>query len=412
VKKGMLKTILGAVLVSALMLGFSPTGCVPEAPPEAPPEALPEGPPEAPPEGPPEALPEAPGLEVPLAAVKLEVTSHTWREGEEPYDIYTAIKGRLEEAGIDVTSEVNADYDALLLVDYEETKGGEYGFEEAGVGMGIYGTRIMCALKLRDKKDNPLWEYDIETGTSYQFSSTVGPYGDAINNFESHSVFRYLGDLVSIRLGMDVTVFLDTLIADLQSPDSEVRGDAANVLGVIDDERIDVTVFLDTLIAGLQSPDWEVRGDAAKALGVIGDERAVDPLIHILLDDDNINVVAAVIRALGNIGDERAVDPLIITFDEYERRFSWELPIFLHSYLGTPIAVALGRIGGDRAIEALIGTFLQHEDDAVRKCAAEALGNIGDERAIEPLTVALEDSHPLVQEAAAEALEKIRQHKE
>ena len=111
-------------------------------------------------------------------------------------------------------------------------------------------------------------------------------------------------------------------------------------------------------------------------------------------------------EALGKIGDEKAVEPLITTFNECEERFSW-LGSALHNFLGRPIAIALGRIGGDRAIEALITIFLQDDDWAVRMRAAEALGNIGDERAIEPLTAALEDWDPDVQEAAREALDKI-----
>ena len=304
-----------------------------------------------------------------LATIKIDVTSSTWREGEEPYDIYSAIKERLEEAGIEVASEGRSDYDALLLVDYEESKGGEYGLESK-VGMGIYGTRISCDLTLRDKKDNLLLEYTISSGTSSTVSAVVGLYRGAINNFENKAVFKYLGDIIASKLGADDTALLETLLTDLESP------------------------------------DWKFRDGAAEALGVIGGERALDPLIHTLLEDDNINVVVEAAEALGKIGDEKAVEPLITTFNECEERFSW-LGSALHNFLGRPIAIALGRIGGDRAIEALITIFLQDDDWAVRMRAAEALGNIGDERAIEPLTAALEDWNPDVQEAAREALDKI-----
>ena len=50
---------------------------------------------------------EAPAEEEPpvaqvSATIKLKVTSSTWREGEEPYDIYSATKEKLERAGFKV----------------------------------------------------------------------------------------------------------------------------------------------------------------------------------------------------------------------------------------------------------------------------------------------------------------------
>jgi len=303
-----------------------------------------------------------------LATIKLDVTSNTWREGEEPYDIYSAIKEKLEEAGIEVTSEGSTDYDALLLVDYEESKGGEYGLKRVGVPMGFYGTRIRCDLTLHDQKDNLLLEHTILSGTSSQVSDRVGLYRDAINNFENSALFKYLGAITASKLGADDTVLMETLLTDLESPNGNLRDYAAEVLGFI------------------------------------GDERALVPLIRTLLDDHNAKVVAQAAEALGNIGDKKAVEPLITTFNECEERFSW---LVAHNFFGRPIAIALGRIGGDRAVEVLITIFLQDDDWTVRTWAAEALDNIGDERAIEPLTAALEDRMPHVREAAREALDKI-----
>ena len=50
-----------------------------------------------------------------LATIKIKVTSSTWREGEEPYDIYSATKEKLERVGFKVVSEESASYDAALF---------------------------------------------------------------------------------------------------------------------------------------------------------------------------------------------------------------------------------------------------------------------------------------------------------
>ncbi|MHA1202381.1 MAG: HEAT repeat domain-containing protein [Candidatus Heimdallarchaeaceae archaeon] len=53
----------------------------------------------------------------------------------------------------------------------------------------------------------------------------------------------------------------------------------------------------------------EVRGWVAIALGDQGDEKAVEPLIHVLKNDDPFLKIFAA-GALGKIGDKRAIKPL------------------------------------------------------------------------------------------------------
>ena len=68
------------------------------------------------------------------------------------------------------------------------------------------------------------------------------------------------------------------------------------------------------VILDLKCGTPDVRSEAADALGEINDSRGVDPLILSLKDEDpSVRWNAA--RALGNIGDPRAVDPLILLYD-------------------------------------------------------------------------------------------------
>ncbi|MDP8230456.1 MAG: HEAT repeat domain-containing protein, partial [Candidatus Gorgyraea atricola] len=157
---------------------------------------------------------------------------------------------------------------------------------------------------------------------------------------------------------------------------------------------------IDHLIKRLKDEGWWVREDAAAALGNIGDERAVEPLIE-RLKDERWWVQKAAAVALGNIGDERAVKPLIEAVKDNGQAFQ------------EVAAIALGNIGDERAVKPLI-ELLKDEDrqvfgssPKVREAAAQALGNIGDERAVKPLVRLLKDETFWVQEAAAQALDKL-----
>jgi HEAT repeat protein len=52
------------------------------------------------------------------------------------------------------------------------------------------------------------------------------------------------------------------------------------------------------------------RAKVADSLGQIGDPRAVEPLIFVLLHDDNLDVRTWAATALARIGDERAIEPM------------------------------------------------------------------------------------------------------
>lgn len=275
-RKQLLKLILVASLASmlAIVVPFL-SGCLGKpavAPPEAPPEEVP------------------PVTQV-SAVIKLEVASSTWREGEEPYDIYNAVREKLEGVGFEVTSEA---YDATLRVDYEESKGGEY------IGGGL-GTDITCNMGLYDTEDNPLFEKEISASTSFMVRDRT-LYQDAIKNFESEVYFKYLGEILATRFGVGDEA--SVLVSALQDEDERTREGAVKALGEIGDARA-----VEPLIVVLEAQDGPIRWKVARALGEIGDARAVEPLIQALADEKGLVRLEAA-KALGKIGDRRAMEVL------------------------------------------------------------------------------------------------------
>ena len=121
---------------------------------------------------------------------------------------------------------------------------------------------------------------------------------------------------------------------------------------------------VDSLIKELEHPDSNVRESAALALRDTGDSKAVEPLIE-ALNDESYEVRDAAAEALGQIGDPRAVDPLIKALNDE----AWQVRMIA--------AYALGYIGDPRAVESLIEA-INDDDSKVREGVAYALGKLGE----------------------------------
>lgn len=122
--------------------------------------------------------------------------------------------------------------------------------------------------------------------------------------------------------------------------------------------------------------DQLIDTDPAVRKGVVMEliqygEAAIDPLIALLMDEDNdVRIHAA--TALGWVGGKDAVQPLLVALQDtntYVRRYS---------------ARALCWVVDDSAIEGLIQA-LADPDSYVRQYSARALGWSQDRRAIRPL---------------------------
>jgi len=328
------------------------------------------------------------GSKIKDSQIKIEATVSSWREGKQPYDIYGAIKQKLEKAGFEVVPQESTDYDAILLVDYEEGKGIPYTSVVPLTLTVCCGTDITCDLTLDDKAGNRMFETIIFGHTPY-VASEGELYSSAVDDFEDDGYFKYLGEIIAHKFGVEDATVVKSVVQALKNRDEDVRMGAAKALVEIGD-----ATAVEPLIQALKDEDVSVRWYAAEALGEIGDARAVEPLIQ-ALKDKGVSVRRYAAEALGKIGDARAVEPLIQALKDEDASVRYYA------------AEALGNIGDARAVEPLVQA-LKDEASFVRSNAAEALGKIGDARAVEPLIQALKDEDWLVRSRAANALGEIR----
>ncbi len=188
---------------------------------------------------------------------------------------------------------------------------------------------------------------------------------------------------VVIGVGFACVSEVVSLRRQLNSPDPQVRADAAKRLGELRDR-----VAVPKLVTLLKDSVPLARFEAALALGKIGAPEAVEPLFEIANRDEREDVALAGTKALGDIGP-KATEALI-------------------RLLGSPRAVVrltaargLGRMRAVAAVERLI-QLLDDGDRNVRKAAISALRRIGDQRGMEAITRKLASPD---QEIAAEAEE-------
>lgn len=135
---------------------------------------------------------------------------------------------------------------------------------------------------------------------------------------------------------------------------------------------------VEPLVKLLKHPNSQVRWDGAYRLGLIGSSKAVGPLIE-SLNDLNPFARAGIIDSLGKIGNEKAIAPLIKLLQTGDTRGR------------EGAAKALGTLKAKEAVTPLI-VALKDKDSSVRRKAAMALGEIGDKIATEPLIAVLEDN--------------------
>jgi len=93
-------------------------------------------------------------------------------------------------------------------------------------------------------------------------------------------------------------------IQNLQATDKDVREAAVMALVQIGPAAVE------PLIKSLKAENPSVQAAAAKALGLIGDKRAVVPLIDMMKNSYDIELMFEVAVALSQIGDQRACDAL------------------------------------------------------------------------------------------------------
>ena len=184
------------------------------------------------------------------------------------------------------------------------------------------------------------------------------------------------------------TPAIDALIASLKDENLNVRRRAPYILGSIKNTRAILP-----LINALKDEDNDVWQSAQKALQDIGTP-AIDALIA-SLKDENLNIRGGAAYILGSIGNQRGADPLInVLLNDQD-------PEVRKRALNALIALKDSRV-----IDILIKN-LNDQDPEVRADAVKALGKNKDPKAILPLINALKDEEWLVRDRAVNALKNI-----
>lgn len=212
------------------------------------------------------------------------------------------------------------------------------------------------------------------------------------------------------------TIELSDVVADLDSPDVQIRRRGARALTLVADLQIDV----DALLAHLNDPDPRVGCHIAHALGHSGGKRAVDKLVDRVAHGEPQMQRRAII-ALSELGSPDAVPVLAEAFHTDDDLAQASAAALMNagteealSHLMSALrqedltperhaAMEAFETAGDRAIPVLVSA-LDDDRATLRANAVETLGWIGNPRAIRPVRTRLDDSSARVRAAAAWAL--------
>ena len=179
----------------------------------------------------------------------------------------------------------------------------------------------------------------------------------------------------------------------LKSADDEwVRWALVHVIGASAKK-----VAVDTMLEELKHPSYVVRRRAAESLGGFKERRAVEPLIDVLDNMDEMKSIrAAAALSLGALKDERASVPLLTALSDENAEIRWRA------------AGALGNLRDVKAIPRLSEIVEDPlEPDNVRNAAVAALGNIGNKTAEAVLIRALDSRIGNISKNAIIALGKL-----
>ncbi len=174
------------------------------------------------------------------------------------------------------------------------------------------------------------------------------------------------------------------------------------------------------LIKALEHSNEEIRGSAAEILGILKIQEGINPVINLLSDKSHV-VLDRAIEALGRL---EAIEQIIeyveknVSFSPkalevlaiYGGEISYEFLIKSLKHDDPEVRVqavtGLGRIESHRAMSHLV-EMLRDKDSKVRCSACWALGKLNSEKVIEPLCKILKDKDPSVREAVKVALQKL-----
>ncbi|GAB4150302.1 MAG: hypothetical protein Kow00107_00730 [Planctomycetota bacterium] len=200
------------------------------------------------------------------------------------------------------------------------------------------------------------------------------------------------------------------ILKDLLVSEEEIRSAAATALASLGYGKWDVWIdgnrddffrmaksgdpeATEVLIKALSSPVSEIRKQAADVVGLTKSPAAVEKLIEMLRDKYEFAAVAAA-NSLGQLGDQRAIGPLMDAMKD----LNWVKRV--------AAAIALGNLRSVAPVPLLIES-LKDPHFAVRREVCTALGKIMDPRSVNALVPYLYDPEEEVRNAAKKALKQL-----
>jgi HEAT repeat protein len=239
--------------------------------------------------------------------------------------------------------------------------------------------------------------------------------------------------LAVLTLGLtSCTGSRDKLLADLQSPQPEVRAQAVRHLA--DDEREEDLVLF---TRAAKDPAAMVRNEAVTALEKSPDPRVVD-LLGELLEDPSVEVQAQAALALAHFKSDKAKAYLTLQYGRRGRStriaivkalketqasdamkavvttealslLETNSKAFAEGALPEKVAATeeLGKSGRPDAVIRLL-PFLKDNHVVLAAAAVRGLGYAGDRSAAEPIAALLKENFPELREAALEALARLQ----
>lgn len=214
--------------------------------------------------------------------IYLDVESTTYRGRRRvSFSIGPTLKSKLSAAGYVITQERESPHDLALMIRYREERGRQ-------ITLDLYGTDIVCAIKLIDPSETRLLDLTIRESPDYADMVTA-PYIEVVDKFQANPYFYFLPDLIRERAESngDVTGSLITALERVLYPTSHA-----------------VVTPLDTLLSPAETfpnLDDHFSSPASRRtiqeLGRLQDPRATDLLLKLTGHPDHAVRLEAV-RAL------------------------------------------------------------------------------------------------------------------
>jgi HEAT repeat protein len=195
-------------------------------------------------------------------------------------------------------------------------------------------------------------------------------------------------DVLGSLSGSDAIKSLISPLKNKKTPDSMLPKLAHVIEKLV---HLDTLQVIELLLQELKKEtDIHAQDHIVRILGFLGDSKAVEPLIPLLKDENEIQRINTA-WALGHLGDSKAIEHLILLLNDE------------NAEVQKSAIESLNRLGYPKKIESLI-PLLQYENVEMRNNVVKTLGDLGNSKAIEALTPLLEGNYSDVQYSVAKAL--------